>query len=77
MSFEETKIVALVLQGLRIQHARGLGAVLSLTMADEPAEGESISLNHAREQTLEADVSDTDEHQCMETNIDSFGHHSR
>ncbi|KAG9680604.1 S-adenosyl-L-methionine-dependent methyltransferase, partial [Aureobasidium melanogenum] len=30
-------------------------------MADEPAEGESISLNHAREQTLEADsLSDND-----------------
>lgn len=26
-------------------------------MADIPSEGESISLNHAREQTLEADVS--------------------
>lgn len=26
-------------------------------MADVPSEGESISLNHAREQTLEADVS--------------------
>ena len=26
-------------------------------MADRPSESESISLNHAREQTLEADVS--------------------
>lgn len=30
-------------------------------MADEPAESESVSLNHAREQTLEADVSDTNQ----------------
>lgn len=34
-------------------------------MADEPVESESISLNHAREQTLEADVSDTNEYRNL------------
>lgn len=67
------ELVALVLQELRVQHARGLVHFLSSTMADEPAEGESVSLNHAREQTLEADVSDTSTNRNMESSLNRFG----